>query len=345
MGQFAEYFPGHTLSVEFLAKNAAEEVIPLSFKDIAEEALRVHARKVGPESMDQYRAALNNWWMPYLAELPITSIDEDMLETLDADLEWPSIKTRNNCLIPLRFVFSKAMKKRIETNGVKVPLIAFDPCLILENGKPKKTKPDPFTPDERDLILSHFYQFTGTDALWYHFFIVAFYTGMRTGELLALHWEQIDFNSSSITVDRAYSKGRLKQTKTDEIRTFPALPIVISALKELKKFTFLQGGQVFFVPPNIDQPLIYTKPPARVFQAALRKLGIRQRPTYNTRHTFATVMLMSNVKPGCAAKVLGHSLAVFFGTYATWIEGEATAEEMAKIQVNDVSNTVKKVAT
>ncbi len=345
MEQFIEYFPDHPLAIKQLAKEIPEEIVPLSFKDVALEALHIHARKVEPESLKEYRAALNNWWMPYLAEILITDIDEDTLETLDAELEWPSIKTRNNCLIPLRFVFNKAMKKRIMVKGIKTPLITFDPTGVLENGEPKKTKPDPFSIEERDIILGHFYRLNDTDEMWYHYFVIAFYTGMRTGELLALTWGQIDFRTDYITVDRAYSSGRLKQTKTDEIREFPALPIVMKSLAQLKRFTFLADDNVFFVPPNIDASLKYTKPPARVFQNALKKLGIRKRPTYNTRHTFATAMLMDGVKPGCASKVLGHSLAVFFTKYATWIEGKATVEEMAKIQVNDVSDSIKKSIT
>ncbi len=343
MAQFAEYFPSHKLSIKHIQEDTQEKVAPLTFKTLAEEAFKVHSTKVSPETIEGYRQTLNNWWMPYLAELPIASIDEDMLETLDADLEWPSIKTRNNCLIPLRFVFIKAMKKRIEVNGVKTPLLPLDPSLVLENGKPLKTKPDPFTPEERDLILSYFYRLGGLEIIWYHYFIVAFYTGMRTGELLALSWAQVDFNSKQLTVDRAYSRGRLKQTKTDEMRTFPVLPIVMNSLIAMKAYTSLQGEHVFPVPGDLSSPMIYTKPSARMFQKTIKKLGIRQRPTYNTRHTFATVMLMNGVRPGCASSVLGHSLAVFFSRYAAWIEGEATAEELAKIVVNDVSGTVKKL--
>ena len=40
----------------------------------------------------------------------------------------------------------------------------------------------------------------------------------------------------------------------------------------------------------------------------MRATGIRQRPAYNTRHTYATVMLMSGLNPSFVANQLGHSL-------------------------------------
>jgi integrase len=42
-------------------------------------------------------------------------------------------------------------------------------------------------------------------------------------------------------------------------------------------------------------------------------LGIRQRPAYNTRHTFATVALMAGVNPAYSARQLGHAItAILF---------------------------------
>ena len=340
--QFAEYFPSHALSVEHLNKANPEVIEHLSFKDIAQEAITVHSSKVTPETLESYMHSLNRWWMPFLAKTPIIDIDDDYLESLDAELDWPSPKTRNNALVPLRFVFKKAMKKRIIVDGVKTRLITVDPSACLENGKPKKRKPDPYLPEERDLILAHLYQGTGLDMIWYHYFVVAFYTGLRIGELLALSWEQIDFRTGRLTVDRAYSKGRLKHTKTGEERDFPVHDIVLNSFTAMKAFTFLQSEHIFPQPGNLDKPLTKTSDPTNVFQKVLKKLGIRHRPTYNTRHTYATVMLMDDVKPGCAAAILGHSLQMFFTTYAKWIEGEATEKEIAKVTIVDPSEVAKK---
>lgn len=335
--QFISLFPSSKRSLEFeLEINRQNDDIP-TFAQIAKEALAIKQKQVGSESFKKIKGYLNTWWMPYLAGLKINEIDEDLLENIDADHEWKSDKTRNNALSPLRFVFEKAMRKRIRVDGVKVPVLDSNPTECLKNGKPTKSLPDPFEPDERDAILKHLATYTGKDRIWLYYFTVAFYTGMRSNELLGLEWEQLDFNSKLIRVDRTMTEGKIRmETKTGVERDVPMLPIVEEALKATKQFTFLSGKHVFASPRYMSRPLAGPKAPNEQFQYVLKKLGIRQRRTYNTRHTFATQMLMDNVKPGFAAKILGHSLMVFFTKYAKWLETNETETEMAKISVNRI---------
>lgn len=340
--RFIEYFPESKQALEFELE-IKRETDPLpTFADVARDALELAKRSTKENTLGRYKSALNTWWMPYLAELPIDEIDEDLIETTDASLNWKTDKTRNNSLIPLRMVFKRAMKMRRLVDGVRKPIITHDPTECLSNSKVQKKDPDPFTANERDAILSELYRNIKTHPIWYHYFVTAFYTGMRTGELMGLSWDQIDFNSKTILVDRVVSDGELRMsTKTDKTRTVPMLPIVFDALTQMKQYTFLQGAHVFALQDQLDTRLCWPKPISQQFQKVLRKLGIRQRPAYNTRHTFATTMLMDNAKPGAAAKILGHSLYVFFSTYATWLDGDELNSEIQKLQVTNPAEIIK----
>ena len=64
----------------------------------------------------------------------------------------------------------------------------------------------------------------------------------------------------------------------------------------------------------------------------MKRLGIRHRRTYNTRHTYATIGLMAGVNPAFIARQLGHSLEMFFKVYAKWIDGQHDERELAKIE-------------
>ena len=57
----------------------------------------------------------------------------------------------------------------------------------------------------------------------------------------------------------------------------------------------------------------------RVWARALRKAGVRFRPMYQTRHTFASLMLAAGEPPGWIAAQLGQSLETFFRRYARHI--------------------------
>ncbi len=64
----------------------------------------------------------------------------------------------------------------------------------------------------------------------------------------------------------------------------------------------------------------------------LKALGIPYRVPYNTRHPYATMMLMAGLNPAFCASQMGHSLEVFFKRYAKWIKGAGDAAEMAKLE-------------
>jgi integrase len=59
---------------------------------------------------------------------------------------------------------------------------------------------------------------------------------------------------------------------------------------------------------------------------------VRHREAYQTRHTYATMLLMAGANPAWAAKQLGHSVQVFLKVYSKWIDGKASQIELAKVE-------------
>lgn len=65
----------------------------------------------------------------------------------------------------------------------------------------------PFTLQEIDLILTY------KENPYKHFLGVAFFTGARTGEILALEWKDIDFENKTITINKTRTLGITKNPK------------------------------------------------------------------------------------------------------------------------------------
>ena len=68
------------------------------------------------------------------------------------------------------------------------------------------------------------------------------------------------------------------------------------------------------------------------WEPILKKLGLRYRSPYQTRHTYATMLLMAGVTPAYAARQMGHSIQMFLSTYARWLDGGQNAVEMGKLE-------------
>lgn len=273
----------------------------------------------------EYKKALICHWMPLLAHREIGLIKYKDLRDIVSGINWPSAKTRNNALIPLRGVFKLAYHDE---------LIDADPSARLTNLKHQKPPIDPFSRDEAELIIADMYErYTGLEAIYPAFFELAFFTGMRTSELLGLQWSDVDFRKGFIRVSKAQSKGQMNlTTKTHRVRDVTLNDRSRHALKVAQAITFLAGGRIF-KSPRTGKPWATERGPRKMFVPTLKRLGIRHRPAYNTRHTYATMMLMAGVNLGFAANQMGHSVTMMTTTYAKWIHGEENKKEMAKLDV------------
>jgi len=109
---------------------------------------------------------------------------------------------------------------------------------------------------------------------------------------------------------------------------------MMDVLRRQKAHSFMRGldHPVFLNPvsgtpwPDVqDQRQLY-------FHPALRALGIRSRDAYQTRHSYATLALMSGVSPAYIARQLGHATtAMLFQNYSRWIDGGDDGREARKL--------------
>ncbi len=145
------------------------------------------------------------------------------------------------------------------------------------------------------------------------FLDLAFFTGARTGEILALKYEDLDFNKDEIHIFKTLSsKGVLDSPKTkSSLRTIDMLGLVREELLPLKKEHSLNE----FVIKTARRNLI------KEFHTLLEKKQFSKRRLYDTRHSFASLMLSRGEEPmwvGC--KMLGHKdLNETFKSYAKYL--------------------------
>ncbi len=278
-----------------------------TFGEVAQSYL--NGLDVKLSTRQSYRAILNGYWMPAFTALPITAIrPAKVRETLSA-LEITG-KTKKNLLIPLRGVFDLAIEEEwIDVNPVQ-------PVRIKRHQRPQI---DRFTPDEKARILRRL------DGDGHLYALILFEAGMRPGEVLALQWQ--DFDGHELRVDKAIVRRRLTDTKTHEARRVHCSPALRAALTgHARRFA---GGYLFRNSkggPHLDTDEFNAQ-----WRTALKAARVPYRIPYVCRHTRASEMLMAGVEPGYAARQLGHSLEMFFRTYAAWIGGVKDTEQAARL--------------
>ncbi len=173
----------------------------------------------------------------------------------------------------------------------------------------------PFTADEVKKIMSL------ADNDNYRFYLaIAFYTGMRSGEIIGLKKSDINFERNMITVQRTRSRYGESTPKTRySIRDIPIIELLTPYIVELYN---KHDNEYLFV-TQYNQPYLTTN----VFQEqfwkpSLKELNIEYRRPYNARHTYATNMLYNNlVTPVQLAQLLGHAnTQMVFDVYVKYLD-------------------------
>ena len=178
--------------------------------------------------------------------------------------------------------------------------------------KVPKSDIQPFTLDEISLILD------SVREDFHEYFLIRFFTGMRTGEIDGLKWKYVDFKNRIILVRETIVDGEESYTKTDSSqRNIQMSEPVYQALLSMKLRT---GNFTFVFVNNIGKPLKHDNVTKRVWYPLLKLLGLPKRNPYQMRHTAATLWLESGESPEWIANQMGHAnTEMLFRVYSRFV--------------------------
>ena len=132
--------------------------------------------------------------------------------------------------------------------------------------------------------------------------IVAFYTGMRFGELTSLKWKSINLHERLIIVGETFI------TKTKNTRVIPMNNIVFNLLSEMKSKSDKHANflnEYVFVKNNRKK--ITVDWVSKSFKKAVRELGMDESlHLYSTRHSAASFLVSKGANIYAIKEILGH---------------------------------------
>jgi integrase len=259
------------------------------FGVVARQWVKIKETKVKSSTLKDYRGAMNHYILPKFGNVPIDRISYMDIEVFISRLKCTN-KRKSNILVPVRDLFKMAHRAGyIEKN----------PMTLVEN--PRIEKPDIYP-----LSMDEVNDFIGNVLPYYrNFFIVAFFTGMRFGEMSGLKWQNVDFNLNIIKVRETRVRGEEGVPKTKKsVRDVDILPPVMEALRDQRRKTMGKSEYVFL--NKTGCPLLPNSVNFHIWKPTLAKCGLTPRSLYQTRHTFATLMLDAGELPGWVQKMMGH---------------------------------------
>lgn len=319
----------------YLAQSQAKKITgqfrrptKILFRDFAREWLRDYAKgNVKVRTLETYEGSLRNHLIPELGDLYLSEISRKTIDALVADwlaggpryqerlrvareLEAKRAKeerrdpqavrlgrapgTISNAITPLREMLGHAVEwEYLIANpaaGVRRPRVERTEMRFLEPAAVRafleKAKPE-----------------------WRTLFLCAVTTGMRRGELVALRWGDVDWQSGRIWVRRnANRHGDFQEPKSrGSVRAIAMPASLVSALRLHRMASLFKGEDDLIFSTAKGTLLDGHNVVEREFKPTLRRAGLATIRFHDLRHTFASLLIAQGAHPKLISEQLGHA--------------------------------------
>lgn len=330
-----------------------------TFGDMFEEWLLVFKKnQVTPRTFESNMRCYNLHIKPYVANMDISEVTTPVIQQVINEV---FVKGRGtNTARKTKFLFNQFFEYAID-------------CGLVENNPTIRIKIK--TRDTHNFDMENSYKAIPEDvrmkfvtALNQHEFLKPFcmtmmFAGLRTGEALALRWENIDFENKTITVKNSITqvptfdkKGKvisrktvIGQTKTNcSVREVPIPDILVEVLKDWRKCQWVRkelAGIDLLAPnavvfANSDGSVRTYSGTRRIFDRFAKKNGFFGKIHFHTlRHTYSTMLFEANENPKVIQALLGHKSVKT--TLTVYNSVDKSYYKQATDKLNDLFNSEK----
>jgi integrase len=201
-----------------------------------------------------------------------------------------------------------------------------NPCgnIIIPKKNELKKEIEVFTKEDLNKMITFEY-----DHPIKHIVLVALSTGMRVGEVLALKWEDLDFNSMEITINKTLTcyieikngkrhvKKEIQTPKTkNSIRTIPLPTSIVPILEKARKNQLLNEINLGNLYNKDNKNYIFLTKSGNFYHKSwvnkswgdfLKKCKVEHKKFHTLRHTYATLQSENDMQLKTVSSLLGHS--------------------------------------
>ncbi|MHB1422127.1 MAG: tyrosine-type recombinase/integrase [Gemmataceae bacterium] len=267
-----------------------------------DEWLIIKKPQVEPNTYAAHEQHVRLYLVPQLGRTPLAKLRPPHVASLYTALADKGISptTQKHAAVTLSAALNLA---------VKMGFLANNPARSIAKPKADPAEIHPLDGQQ----VRDFLDATASDRL-HALYVLALDSGMRQGEIFALHWPEVDFDTGVITVKQSLEERngnhRLKKPKTKwSRRSFRVSPVTLDALNTHRQRQLAEGfyradGPVFCNARGglIHKPNFYT----HSFFPAKKRAGLPGLRFHDLRHTSATLMLLSGINVKAVATMLGH---------------------------------------
>jgi integrase len=301
-----------------------------TFIEYGKKWLELHAKaNCKTSTYERYEQVFRIHLSPRFCNCPIDRIERDDLKRCFSELvisKRHGLGTLRNIVATLRAILSEAVEDGI---------IEGNPASRLGKytfGNARKRDIDFLKRSEAAGFLT---AARTHSPIRYPLFLTALRTGLRLGELIALHWEDIQFGDNAddpnrfILVRRNYSRGEFttpKNHKTRRVDMSRELRRVLLDLRDEMAVKAFEKGEEFVprlvFPSTTGGPLDGINVYHRDFLPCVEAAGLRHITFHALRHSYASHLIQAGASLAYVKDQMGHSsIQVTVDTYGHLVPG------------------------
>lgn len=285
-----------------------------TFKEIGEKWLELYNKTVKYSSYQRTKSLFNTHIYPFIGNKPLKSITTAMLQEL----------TNRKSKELASFSKINAQIKRVFDYAISRDIVDYNPALSViypitnVNSVDRYESIEFWEKDELKGFLAACKK--DLDFMWFCYFWILSYTGMRKSELQALEWADINFDRRTININKSLSvykdnKKFISSTKTkNSTRIITIDSMTVKFLLEWKqqqseiyKKTVIKGKTQKYVFTDKSLELTSHNAPRKRFLRVLKNNDLRKIRLHSLRHTHASLCFEAGMDIKDVQHRLGHS--------------------------------------
>ncbi len=287
--------------------------------DLLDKWLEDSARlSVAPSTLNRYEGLVKRSIKPHLGTIKLSLLKPIHIQGMLSKLEQQKAgdETRR---------YSFQVLRRALNVAERWGLIVRNPCGMVDQPKVTRREISPLTVEQVQSLLK-----ISSGHRLHALFVLAITSGLRQGELFAIHWADIDLKAGVLavryTLEEVKSQLRLKEPKSKSGRRSVKLPaMAVAALWEHKAQQLTEGlasSKLVFCDAN-GQFLRKSNFARRDWKPIRAKAEIASTVVFHDlRHTSASLLLATGAHPKVVQERLGHSkISLTMDTYSHLMPG------------------------
>lgn len=293
----------------------------IKLSDFCVQYLEISNNTLAPTTKVFYEKVIETIIIPSLGHMKLKDIKPIHIQRFIQMLSGDGVRTdkKGDRLSPATVKRYFTVLKSIMAKAYKLDLINKNPTETAKLDMPVVEEPkiEIFSREETVQLL----KCLEDEPLMFQMLIhLAIVTGCRRGEIVALKWENINFNTNNIEIAKSNYKikGEQIQSKSPKTKSsireiaIPAylVELLLQYRKEQVKELILLGDKYIngnWIFTQWDGSPMHPHTPTRQFTNFLKRHGIPHRKFHALRHTSATLLLSSGTNIKTVASRLGHT--------------------------------------